>query len=129
LKNTNDLYNYFNLGKNHAEICTGGMLSVYKEKRIGLYTEACLRCNMCNREYCISSDPGRKKPKPEINKLALYGTVASGATFSHVDELFKFMEIPFISQSAAKKLNDHLSDVSKSIKRNVGSKRTFKLCI
>lgn len=79
----------------HSQKCTSGRLYVDKEirKNLGLVSRIVFKCTMCSSisEY-FTEDPKRKKST--INYGAVWGTMATGSTYGHLEELLSCIDIP-----------------------------------
>lgn len=104
------------LSERHARSCSFGNLSITKEVIKGLESCIYLKCNLCDRTYqCHTFDKSF-----DINKACVYGTLATGSTHGHTEELFSVMNIPTLSKKTFYALQDDLSTV-----RNI----FFCLCV
>lgn len=102
-----------NLQYNHSKICTGGQLYIKDEERLGLGLVSCIifKCTMCPKEYkYYTENPESKHSK--INTGAVWGTLSTGNTFGHLEELLSVMDIPPMTAYKFKQIEEDLADVS-----------------
>lgn len=93
----------------HNQICTGGRLLFTKEVKQGLKSTFILRCNACEKLVSLfSEDPNKKSI---ANKAAVWGTLATGSTYTHSAELFSVLDIPFLSPNTFYGIQTELSEV------------------
>lgn len=96
------------LAEKHARSCTSGKLSIDQETRSGLFSTFMYKCNMCDKTMtCSTEDP----KKPSINTGAVWGTLASGSTYKHTEELLSVMNIPPLSNKMFYVIQEDLSKV------------------
>lgn len=95
----------------HSKICTCGKIFLKEENRWGLGLVSCLKfgCTMCDKEYTYYTEDVSKKSK--INFGFVWGTLATGSTFGHSQELFSVMDIPPMTLYHFKKIESELGDV------------------
>lgn len=99
----------------HIKICTLGKLSVEEElrKNLGLVSSINLKCTMCERKYVIcTEDP--KRNVSLINTGAVWGTLATGSTHTHLSELLSCMDVPQMPASMFNKIETNLGEVNLS---------------
>lgn len=79
----------------HSKICTLGRLSIMEEirKSMGLVSTIVFHCSMCPRRYTFNTE-NPERPVSLINTGAVWGTLATGSTYSHLSELLACMDIP-----------------------------------
>lgn len=66
---------------------------------------------MCAPEYkYYTEDPNKTKSK--INYGAVWGTLSTGSTYGHLEELLSVLDIPPMTLYKFKKIEDDLSGVS-----------------
>jgi len=96
----------------HSKKCTLGMLSVKEEKRrgTGLTSTIVFHCNMCSEIISFQTeDPTR--PKSKINVGAVWGTLANGTSYEHLNELLSCMDIPNMNRPMFYDLENELGKV------------------
>lgn len=96
----------------HSKICNGRIV-LKTEDRIGMGLDTflifgCTVCQQTFRKY--SADP---KKKSEVNYGFVWGTLSTGSTFGHSQELLSVMDIPSMSQYMFQKIERDLDQVSK----------------
>lgn len=83
-----------NLQHHPGKKCTSGMLIPFNEEQDGLLFAIIFECNLCEKEVRkYTEDPNKKI----MNTACVWGTLATGSTFSHTEELFSVMNIPMMS--------------------------------
>ena len=96
--------------RQHSRICVFGNLIMHKEVKRGLTSKIVFKCNMCNREeFVYTEDP--KKEKSIINVGAVWGTLAVGSTYKHLDDFLGVNNIPSMPNSLFYSIQDELSEV------------------
>lgn len=84
---------------NHAKSCTGGLLYPSREitRGLGLISHIEFKCNACDIEIVkATEDPNFKQSV--INTGAVWGTLATGGTFGHLEELLNCMNVPCLNK-------------------------------
>lgn len=104
------------LQAHHNRKCTAGRLEIIKEKRQGLHSTFLLQCTSCNEVISISNENGKVLETSMLNRAAVWATLATGSTYSHMLEFFSILDIPSISSNMFYNLQRNLSNVSKKRK-------------
>lgn len=102
-----------NLQYEHSKICTSGRLVVKEEIRwgTGLVSKIIFKCTMCPKEYTyFTEDPNKQVSK--INYGAVWGTLSTGSTFSHLKEMLSVMDVPPMTLYTFKQIENELAGVS-----------------
>lgn len=96
----------------HSKFCTLGRICTKKEiRKSGLVSTIIFNCTVCDKEYrCDTENPER--PVSLINTGAVWGTLASGSSHTHMSELLSCMDIPTMSEALFYKLENELGEVS-----------------
>lgn len=109
--NLNYVLNWaFTMQRQHFARCPG-VLEITEEIRRGTGLVSCIvfKCNICSREYKqYTEDPDKIST---INYGAVWGTLASGSTFGHLEELMSVMDIPPMTFYTFKKIEGELAEV------------------
>jgi hypothetical protein len=102
----------------HSKICTCGKLYLWKEKRNGLLSRLFFKCTMCNRIITKSTqephEPANCENKQEqapVNIAAVWGTLSTGNSYSHLYEILSLLEIPCFQFRTFQKIELILGDV------------------
>ncbi|CAH1114816.1 unnamed protein product [Psylliodes chrysocephalus] len=95
----------------HSKRCTSGYLQLIKEERVGLQSRFILKCNFCEKDLDIYNEEPSNEKSSTLNKAVVWGTLATGSTYSHTDKLFSVLNIPFISKYSFYKIQRELSTV------------------
>lgn len=79
----------------HSKICTLGKILLIEEirKGHGLVSWLVFECTVCLKKYRFSTENPNKKSST-INTGAVWGTLATGSTYTHLTELLSCMDIP-----------------------------------
>lgn len=97
---------------NHAKKCSAGILYPFKEinRGLGLVSYIEFRCTMCDEEI-VHSTENPNKVASEINIGCVWGTLSTGSTYGHTEELFSAMNIPPLNKYMHYKLEGTLEKV------------------
>lgn len=99
------------LQTNHSRKCTAGNLVIDSEKQCGLSSTFTLKCSACDMIFTLSNEePGAEKQV--LNKAAVWGTLASGGSYSHLAELLSCLEIPTVTGNMFFDIQRNLGTVS-----------------
>ncbi|KAK5644983.1 hypothetical protein RI129_006283 [Pyrocoelia pectoralis] len=100
---------------NHCLTCTFGKIIVQHEIRTsqGLVSTVALRCTMCNKMFHISTEEPRQYGSL-INLGAVWGTLATGSTYSHCNEFLSCLDIPMIPEKFFSRIELELGNEWKS---------------
>ncbi|VEN51461.1 unnamed protein product, partial [Callosobruchus maculatus] len=97
----------------HSKTCTVGKLKIKEENRLNLGLVSCItfKCNYCDVEIKkYTENPNVKSP---INYGAVWGTLSTGSTISHLKEQLAMMKIPPMPYSMFQKSENDLALVWK----------------
>lgn len=97
----------------HSKRCTGGILEIQKEKREGLKGTLLFECNMCNKVITLCNEEPNKDSRSTLNRAAVWGCIATGSTYSHMQEFFSILDIPPPSKYMFHTVQRELSEVWK----------------
>lgn len=87
--------NAMRLQINHNKSCTGGRLEYFEEKRNGLISSFLYKCNVCEKEVVLETEPTTTPSKKNtLNYAAVWGTLATGSCYAHLQELLSVMDVP-----------------------------------
>lgn len=97
----------------HSKICTGGKLYVASERRRGkgLVSTITFKCTVC--EAVLEYDTENPKNNVSaINYGAVWGTLATGSSYTHMEEFFSCLDIPVMSDSMFYEIENEIGKVS-----------------
>lgn len=103
-----------NLQSNHRSNCTFGELRLIEESRknLGLISELTFKCDVCGFETKKKTeDPNR--PKSNLNYAAVWGTLATGSTYTQLKEQHSCMDIPNMPYKMFHEIEVQLGDIWK----------------
>lgn len=97
----------------HSKQCTSGMLCVSREIRRGLdlVSHIVFKCTMCDTEI-VQSTENPNLQKSVINTGAVWGTLATGSTYGHLEEQLTCMDIPCFNKYHFYKIEGELQKAS-----------------
>lgn len=79
----------------HRDVCTFGKMAFIREERCGLVSTLVHKCNQCNKELRITTQPREKIEA--FNEAAVWGSLSIGVGHSQVEELFSMLDLGFMS--------------------------------
>ncbi|KAF2891504.1 hypothetical protein ILUMI_14669, partial [Ignelater luminosus] len=99
----------------HNLKCTGGKLEYSSEKRSGLVSVYTLKCNMCDcEEHLATEKPQTSEEKSNnhstINTAAVWGTLSTGGSYTHLTELLSVMNVPPLGGTVFFEIQRELDD-------------------
>ncbi|XP_031331888.1 uncharacterized protein LOC116162414 [Photinus pyralis] len=104
----------------HMKICTFGKLHLYNEYNRGMGLVSCiiLKCASCDREFKIFTENPNKQSSSLIDQSTMnigsvWGTIASGGSYSHMCEYLSALDIPVMHGSLFYQLEDQLGEIWK----------------
>lgn len=101
--------------QDHSQSCKDGRILLKSEDRVGMGLDTCLifGCTVCEKTFRkYSADPMKKSG---VNYGFVWGTLSTGSTFGHPEELLSVMDIPTMSQYNFQKIERELGEVSKNL--------------
>ncbi|KAJ8973884.1 hypothetical protein NQ317_019297 [Molorchus minor] len=97
----------------HSKICSTGNMQLVRENRFGLVSQLHFRCNVCNYE-AIKHTEDPENIKSKINYGAVWGTLATGSTYTHLKEQLSVLDIPSLSYRLFHRIEIEIGDHWKS---------------
>lgn len=98
----------FDISFIHSGQCTRQRLQINSESKHGLHSVVEIGCNMCSKKFYVGTTENRE----DINKSAVYGTMATGSTYAHLEEFLGAMDVPSLSKRKYLDISNQLSNVS-----------------
>lgn len=100
-----------NLQLHHLSECTLGKMKLIDEKRngMGLVSSLLFQCDVCKKVVTHFTDEIHNH-KSVINVGAVWGTLSTGNTYTHLEELFACLDIPVMSYRTFHSIEQELSE-------------------
>ncbi|KAF2887024.1 hypothetical protein ILUMI_19149 [Ignelater luminosus] len=105
--------NAMKLQINHNKHCTGGCLEYFQEKRNGLISSFVYKCNVCDKEMVLETEPTTSSKRSMLNYVAVWGTLATGSCYAHLEEFLSVLDAPALSKKMFFKHERELSSMWK----------------
>lgn len=95
----------------HSKKCTGLLIPTKEEsKGHGLFRHIHFKCTACNVETVRATENPNKTS--DLNVGAVWGTLATGNTFSHLEEQLACMNIPPMTKPTFQRIETELGEVN-----------------
>ena len=88
-------------------------MKIINENRQGLVSEFTIICNLCLNTKQIKSEPVDDS-NMDINKCAVLGTIVTGGSYSQLQEMMSYCDVPCMSGNTFQKNQSFLAPLIKS---------------
>lgn len=101
----------FGLFTIHLQLCPTPDFIIVEESYRAMISTVLIKCKTCDKLYTVNSE--NTNTHHSTKKAAVWGTLASGSSFAHTEELFAYMGVPFMSFQTYQKTEHMIYDIVK----------------